>query len=82
MLAVLIGHALPLGVSDAPGGAAGVVALAGMAALYVCVAMLHARPAALATWRRWSYAGFYVDEYATRAALGLWPARWTATAAE
>jgi NAD(P)H-quinone oxidoreductase subunit 5 len=26
--------------------------------------------------RRWSYAGFYVDEIYTRAALRLWPARW------
>jgi NAD(P)H-quinone oxidoreductase subunit 5 len=82
VLAILIGHALPLGVSDSPDGAAGVVALGGMAALYVCLALLHARPATLATWRRWSYAGFYVDEYVTRAALGLWPARWTAAATE
>ncbi|MDE2455249.1 MAG: NADH-quinone oxidoreductase subunit L, partial [Burkholderiales bacterium] len=76
-LAALIGHALPLGVSDAPDGPAGLVALAGMALLYGCLALLQARPAALASWRRWSYAGFYIDEYATRAALRLWPARWT-----
>ena len=82
VLATLIGHALPFGVSDAPDGTAGLVALAGMAALYACLALLHARPAMLATWRRWSYAGFYVDEYVTRAALRLWPARWTAAAAE
>ena len=82
VLAALLGHALPFGVSDTPHGPAGVVALAGMAALYVCLAVMHARPAALTTWRRWSYAGFYVDEYATRAALQLWPARWTAAASE
>jgi NAD(P)H-quinone oxidoreductase subunit 5 len=82
VLAALIGHALPFGVIDAPDGTAGLVALAGMALLYVWLALLHARPAALTTWRRWSYAGFYVDEYATRAALRLWPARWTAAAAE
>jgi NAD(P)H-quinone oxidoreductase subunit 5 len=81
VLATLIGHTLPFGVSDAPDGAAGLLALAGMAWLYACLALLHARPAALATWRRWSYAGFYVDEHATRAALRLWPARWTAAAA-
>jgi len=80
--AALIGHALPFGVPDAPNGTAGPVALAGMAVLYLCLALLHARPAELATWRRWSYAGFYVDEYATRAALRLWPARWTPAAAE
>jgi NAD(P)H-quinone oxidoreductase subunit 5 len=82
VMAALIGHALPFGVSDAPDGAAGHLALAGMALLYVGLALLQARPAALAAWRRWSYAGFYVDEYATRAALRLWPAHWTAAATE
>ncbi len=82
VLAALIGHALPFGVNGTPHGPAGLVALAGMAGLYVCLALLHARPAALTTWRRWSYAGFYVDEYATRAVLRLWPARWTAATTE
>jgi NAD(P)H-quinone oxidoreductase subunit 5 len=72
----LLGHAVPFGVQDAPHTAAGLVALAGMAVLYACLAAMQARPQALATWRRWSYAGFYVDEYATRAALRWWPARW------
>jgi NAD(P)H-quinone oxidoreductase subunit 5 len=81
-LAALVGHALPFGVTDAPDGAAGLVALAGMAVLYGCLALLQARPEAMTTWRRWSYAGFYVDEFATRAALRWWPARWTPTAAE
>jgi NAD(P)H-quinone oxidoreductase subunit 5 len=82
VLAALFGHALPFGVSDAPDGAAGLLALAGMAVLYLCLALLHARPQALATWRRWSYAGFYVDEFVTRAALRLWPTRWTPAATE
>jgi uncharacterized protein YbcC (UPF0753/DUF2309 family) len=81
VLAAWVGHALPLGARDAPDAATGAVALAGMAALYLCVALLQARPQALGRWRRWSYAGFYVDEYATRAALRLWPARWTPTIA-
>ena len=72
----LLGHAIPFGVQDAPHTTAGLVALAGMAFLYACLAAMQARPQALATWRRWSYAGFYVDEYATRAALRWWPARW------
>lgn len=72
----LFGHALPFGLTDAPHTSAGLVALAGMAVLYACLAVMQARPQALATWRRWSYAGFYVDEYATRAALRWWPARW------
>ena len=80
--ATLVGHALPFGLTDAPHAAAGLVALAGMAALYLCLAVLQARPQALATWRRWSYAGFYVDEFSTRTALHLWPARWTSAAAK
>lgn len=75
--AAIAGHALPFGVHDAPDANAGPVALAAMALLYAGLALLQARPQALAGWRRWSYAGFYVDEYATRAALRLWPARWT-----
>ena len=80
VLAAWIGHALPWGVRDEPLAAAGLVALAGMSVLYLCLALLQARPQALCRWRRWSYAGFYIDEYATRATLRLWPARWTPTA--
>ncbi len=69
-------HALPLGVTDAPNEAAGWFALAGMAMLYGCLAVLQVRPQALSVWRRWSYAGFYVDEFYTRLALRLWPGRW------
>ena len=74
--AALLAHAVPLGIHDAPYHAAGVVALAGMAALYLCLALLRSRPGALAVWRRWSYAGFYVDEFYTRLTLWLWPTRW------
>ena len=80
VLAALVGHLLPFRVSDAPDGTTGLVALAGMSMLYVCLALLQARPTVLATWRRWSYAGFYVDELATRAVLRLWPGRWTPAA--
>lgn len=76
-LATVFGHALPFGVTDVPSHAAGLFALAGMALLYASLAMLQARPHALASWRRWSYAGFYLDEVATRVALRLCPARWT-----
>jgi NAD(P)H-quinone oxidoreductase subunit 5 len=72
----LLAHALPLGIEDAPHVNLGLVALAGMAALYICLALLQLRPQALSTWRRWSYAGFYVDEAYTRLALRLWPVRW------
>lgn len=69
-------HALPLGLRDAPHDGLGQVALLGMAALYLCSALLQWRPALLARWRRWSYAGFYADEAYTRWALRLWPAAW------
>lgn len=72
-----LAHALPLGVADTPFHAAGLVALAGMALLHLGLATLQWSPERFATWRRWSYAGFYVDEFYTRLALRLWPARWT-----
>jgi NAD(P)H-quinone oxidoreductase subunit 5 len=82
VLAALVGHALPFGVTDAPQAHAGLVALAAMALLYLCLVRMQTGAPGLAAWRRWSYAGFYVDEFVTRAALRLWPARWTAPAAE
>ena len=75
-LAALLAHALPLGTVDAPHDVLGVIALAGMAALYAGLAALRWRPQGLATWRRWSYAGFYLDEAYTRLTLRLWPTRW------
>jgi NAD(P)H-quinone oxidoreductase subunit 5 len=74
----LLAHLLPLGVTNAPHAAAGGVALLGMSVMYLCLVALQLRPQALAGWRRWSYAGFFVDELYTRLALRLWPARWTA----
>ena len=74
--AALLAHTVPLGLRDAPQHMPGVVALAGMGALYLCLVLLQTRPYALEAWRRWSYAGFYVDEYYTRLALWLWPTRW------
>ncbi|MGU7816826.1 NADH-quinone oxidoreductase subunit L [Burkholderia sp. AW49-1] len=71
-----LAHKLPFGVTDTPFRVAGPVALAGMALLYVGLATLQCRPQRFATWRRWSYAGFYVDEFYTRLALRVWPARW------
>lgn len=76
-LAARLMHALPMGLQDAPQALAGSVALLGMALLYLGLATLQWRPQALARARRWSYAGFYVDEVYTRVALRLWPARWT-----
>lgn len=74
--AALLAHTLPLGTRDAPHQVLGLIALSGMLALYLCLALLQTRPQLLSDWRRWSYAGFYVDEAYTRMALQLWPARW------
>lgn len=69
-------HALRLGVADRADAAGGIVALSGMTLMYVCLVALRLRPQSLSAWRRWSYAGFYVDEVYTRLALRFWPARW------
>lgn len=71
-----LAHNVPLGTLDTPDAALGVVALQGMAAMYVCLVVLQLRPQALRSWRRWSYAGFYVDELYTRMAMRCWPTRW------
>ncbi|AEB85326.1 NADH-quinone oxidoreductase subunit L [Alicycliphilus denitrificans] len=80
-LAAYAAHLLPLGLKDAPHAAGGPVALAGMAVLYIGLALLQTKPPLLERWRRWSYAGFYVDEAYTRWALQWWPARWVAAPA-
>lgn len=74
--AALVAHALPIGIQNSPHQGLGLIALLGMAALYLFVALLQLRPQPLSRWRRWSYAGFYVDEAYTRLALQLWPTRW------
>jgi NAD(P)H-quinone oxidoreductase subunit 5 len=76
-LAALLVHALPLGIQDKPNDTMGLVTLLGMAALYLCLVVLQLRPQSLRAWRRWSYAGFYVDEAYTRLALQLRPGQWT-----
>ena len=74
--AALLAHALPLGIREVPNHALGMVALIGMAVLYLCLAALQLRPRSMEIWRRWSYAGFYMDEVYTRFALQFWPSRW------
>lgn len=78
----LLAHAVPLGIIDMPHNGLGLIALSGMAALYVGLALLQRQPQWLARWRRWSYAGFYVDEAYTRLALRLWPTRWAPATAD
>jgi NAD(P)H-quinone oxidoreductase subunit 5 len=76
-----LAHLLPLGIGDKPDDGLGLVALAGMAGLYACLAVLQLRPQSLGPWRRRVYAGFYMDEIYTRLALRLWPYRWVPKAA-
>ncbi len=76
-MAALTAHALPLGLRDAPQEGPGRIAMIGMAALYAFQILLQTRPQSLAQWRRWTYAGFYLDEAYTRLALTLWPTQWT-----
>ncbi|SER08343.1 NAD(P)H-quinone oxidoreductase subunit 5 [Solimonas aquatica] len=76
-----LAHRLPLGLQDQPETAFGIVALIGMGLMYVGLALIEWRPHWLETWRRWSYAGFYVDEFYTRLALQLWPKPWAGAAA-
>ncbi len=77
----LLAHLLPMGTTDAPNAAGGVLALMGMAVMYLCLAALQSQSQSqsqvLSAGRRWSYAGFYLDEIYTRLALQLWPPRWT-----
>lgn len=72
-----LAHWLPLGTHDAPFHAAGLTALIGMALLYLGLSLLQWNPERFVAWRRWSYGGFYVDEFYTRLALRIWPTRWT-----
>lgn len=67
-------HRIPLGIADTPDDTLGVAALAGMAVLYLILAMLQIRPTSLSVLRRFCYAGFYVDEAYTRLTIQLWPA--------
>ena len=71
-----LAHALPLGIQDNPHQNLGLIALLGMVALYFWVALLQLRPRLFSTWRRWSYAGFYLDEAYTRLALQFFHSRW------
>lgn len=73
-------HALPLGLGDAPDNALGFVAMTCMAGLYLCQVLLQKQPQRLSRWRRWSYAGFYLDEAYTRLALFIWPTHLTTDA--
>ncbi|AWB34335.1 NADH-quinone oxidoreductase subunit L [Orrella marina] len=75
-LIIRITHLVPLGVTDSPAPIAGWVSALAMSAFYAVLVCMQVCPARLETLRRWSYAGFYVDELYTRMTLRLWPGQW------
>ena len=81
-LLATLAHSLPLGLSDAPEDAAGCAVALAMGLMYATLVVLQRWPQRLSALRRWSYAGFYVDEVYTRVTLRLWPARWTPAKAD
>jgi NAD(P)H-quinone oxidoreductase subunit 5 len=72
-----VDHA-PIGAGEQPLAAAGVVALAGMVAMYVGMVVFQIWPHAVIEIRRWVYAGFYMDEGYTHWVLRIWPTHWAA----
>jgi NAD(P)H-quinone oxidoreductase subunit 5 len=72
-----LAHTLPLGLNEAPFDTAGWLVALAMALMYAALVVLQRWPQGLSAWRRWSYAGFYVDEVYMRITLSLWPTRWT-----
>ena len=85
--AAVLGHVLPLGLADTAAdtgllsGVLKAITLGGMGLMYAGLAVLQRAPRPMEGLRRWSYAGFYVDEWFTRLTLRLWPVQWGAAAA-
>lgn len=71
-LILIIMHFIPLGLTDSPHKILGLIAMLGMSGLYFFQVLIKILPEKISGWRRWSYAGFYVDEIYTRFALGFW----------
>lgn len=72
-------HLLPLAPADAADDLAGALALFAFGLLYLLTVVLQLLPRSLNWARRWSYAGFYLDEQFTRLTLKFWPADWSGT---
>jgi NAD(P)H-quinone oxidoreductase subunit 5 len=73
-----LSHSVPFGVQDAveASAARGLLGLVSMVTVYSVLVLLLLRPGKITTLRRWSYAGFYVDEAFTRIALRFVNAGW------
>ncbi|HEU0198037.1 MAG TPA: NADH-quinone oxidoreductase subunit L [Nevskiaceae bacterium] len=66
----------PVGAELQPLPVAGVVALCGMAVMYLEMVAFQLWPRRTVILRRWVYAGFYMDEGYTYAVLRGWPTHW------
>lgn len=77
--ATLLEHTIPLGIGNAPNLGGEIVAFIGMTMMYAALSGLQVSKNVWLRLRRWSYAGFYVDEIYTRCTLKLWPMRWPAS---
>ena len=70
---------LDFGAEDLTNQLAGNIVMLGMTVMYVLLVLIHQYPNSLVKFQRWSYAGFYLDEYYTRLTLKLWPINWAST---
>lgn len=75
-LLVTVMHKLPFGTTDQSDVFTGTFALFGMILLYVAMAVIQHSPHKLYVLQRWSYAGFYLDEFYTKLTLRFWPVDW------
>lgn len=69
-------HQLPIGIRDEPQMTLGLVVMTAMILFYASLAALQLKPSLLGGLWRWSFSGFYIDEYFTRVALNWWPTAW------
>lgn len=67
---------LDFGTNDLPNQFAGYIVMWGMMMMYILLVLIQSYPNTLVKFQRWSYAGFYLDEYYTRLTLKLWPVNW------
>jgi NAD(P)H-quinone oxidoreductase subunit 5 len=78
LLATLL-QLLDFGTEDLSNQFAGNIVMFGMMLMYVLLVLIQKYPNTLVKFQRWSYAGFYLDEYYTRLTLKLWPINWAST---
>lgn len=70
---LFLSHLLPLAINDAPLDIAGYITVIGMVFFYLCLVFINVLPEKMEVFRRWAYAGFYLDEIYTKVTLKYWP---------